>query len=172
MQRLSPAGGTSGGTLREDGEHVVPRRRMQQSGQRAFVRAALMVLVLAPAASAMPIADQLRAELRKERAVSNSLRAELADARKAQRPSVQHAIHLASKAFGVDHAAMLRVARCESTFRPWARNGQYVGLFQAGNGFWRASPFSSFDRTDPYANALATAQVVAAQGWRQWECKP
>jgi len=40
---------------RQDGEHVVPRRRMQQTTQRAFVRAALMVLLVAPTAAASPL---------------------------------------------------------------------------------------------------------------------
>jgi hypothetical protein len=126
-----------------------------------------------------PTADQLRRQLRLERARHNATkrvlrasRIELRAANRRHQGTVDHAIHLAAQAYGVDHRAMRRVAMCESTMRPWARNGQYVGLFQAGVPFWRSTPFSAFDRTDPYANALATAHVVSKQGWRQWECKP
>jgi hypothetical protein len=127
-----------------------------------------------------PRLEQLRAQLRVERArhantirrLTTTNRQLRAAAARTWRPSVDHAIHLAAKAYGVDHAAMRRVAHCESTMRPWATNGQYVGLFQTGTAFWSNTPFSAFPRTDPYANALATAHVVAHQGWRQWECKP
>lgn len=117
-------------------------------------------------------ADALRKQLRIEREQRDQLRAELRAARKAAKPSVDHAIHLAAKAFGIPLQDMRNVAKCESTFNPYAKNGKYLGLFQAGPAFWAATPFTAFDRTDPYANALATAMVVAREGWGQWSCKP
>lgn len=121
-----------------------------------------------PAACPPPIVHELRTQLRRERNRTRALRVELARARRAVRPTVHHAIHLAAQAYGVDHSKMLRVARCESTFRPWAASGPYQGLYQADRAFWAATPFSAFPRTDPYANALATAQVVSRRGWGKW----
>lgn len=123
-----------------------------------------------------PTADALRAQLRRERAIHagelRRLRTELRAARRTWRPTVDHAISLAAAAYGVPASAMRRVAWCESRNDPHARNGRYLGLFQAGPAFWANTPFATFARTDPYANALATAQVVAHEGWRQWECRP
>jgi soluble lytic murein transglycosylase-like protein len=137
-----------------------------------LVCAPLALGLIAGRASAAPVtAGDLRAQLRTERTETAKLRAELRAARTAARPTVDHAIHLAAQAFGVDHAKMRRVARCESTLNPYARNGQYQGLFQTGPAFWRATPFTAFARTDPYANALAAAMVAAREGWGQWpEC--
>jgi hypothetical protein len=88
-------------------------------------------------------------------------------------PSVDHAIRIAAATYGVPESHMRTVARCESGLRADASNrGVYIGVFQAGAPFWRTTPYNRFDRRDPYANALATAYVVARQGWRQWECKP
>lgn len=123
-----------------------------------------------------PTADALRAQLRRERAIHagelRRLRTELRAARRTWRPTVDHAIALAAAAYGVSRTDMRRVAHCESTMNPHARNGRYIGLFQTGPAFWQHTPFAAFDRIDPYANALAAAQVVAAQGWRQWSCRP
>lgn len=174
-QRSTASSATDRATSRRaDGEHVLPVRRKQQRALQAFVRSALLVAALALPASAVAgtTTDDLRAQLRKERVQADHLRAELRAARQAARPSVDHAIHLAAKAFGVDLRAMRTVARCESTFNPYARNGKYLGLYQAGPAFWAATPFTAFDRTDPYANALATAMVVSREGWGQWSCKP
>jgi hypothetical protein len=87
-------------------------------------------------------------------------------------PSSAYAIRLASLVYDVDPWAMLRVARCESGLDATATNGQYAGLFQTGPGFWSSTPFASFSRFDPLANALAAASVVRVQGWRQWQCQP
>ena len=136
-----------------------------------------IAVVVAPSPNpAISLEHNLRVELRRARAENKQLRTRARllarQNRRVFQPSVDHAIALAAAAYGVDRQAMRRVAWCESTHRPWAVNGQYVGLFQTGPAFWAHTPFTSFKRTDPYANALATAQVVAAQGWRQWECKP
>jgi hypothetical protein len=66
----------------------------------------------------------------------------------------------------------IRVARCETggTFDLWARNGQYLGLFQMGSyarrryghgwGYW--------------AQAKAARRYFLASGrdWSPWSCKP
>lgn len=138
----------------------------------AVIGAGACLLVGTASAQPATMEQRLRDQLRKERVTTESLRTELRAARNQVKPSVDHAIHLASKAFGVPLKDMRTVAKCESTFNPYARNGKYLGLFQAGPAFWAATPFTAFDRTDPYANALATAMVVASEGWGQWECKP
>jgi len=81
------------------------------------------------------------------------------------KPTVDYAIDLASRVFGVPEAKMRAVAWCESTMRPWASNGRYHGLFQLGWAPFGLSPY------DPVANALSAAQTVAHDGsWRQWAC--
>jgi hypothetical protein len=82
------------------------------------------------------------------------------------RPTVDYALRLASRAFRVPYAALRAVARCESTFNPFAANGRYRGLLQLS---WSPLGFSPFD---PVASALSTAAVVRREGWRRWECRP
>lgn len=125
-------------------------------------------------------AERLRGQLRQERRARahqvRGLRTRLREARAKSsyrfRPSVDHALVIASLTYGVPLSNMRAVARCESTFRPWARNGRYVGLFQFGASAWRQSSYTVLSRTDPYANALAHAEIVSDEGYGQWECKP
>jgi hypothetical protein len=74
---------------------------------------------------------------------------------------------------GVPRSHLSTVAFCESGHRPWARNGRYRGLFQMGPMF-ASTPYgrAGLSPYDPYVAALATAQVVRVQGWRQWACRP
>jgi hypothetical protein len=82
-------------------------------------------------------------------------------------PSVDHAITLASRVFGVPESQMRAVSFCESRWDPYATNGKYRGLFQLGWAPFGLSPF------DPYASALSAAMTVRHDGsWRQWSCKP
>jgi hypothetical protein len=82
-------------------------------------------------------------------------------------PTVSYALRLAAAVTGVPLGELQAVARCESTFNPFASNGRYLGLFQLG---WSPFGFSPFD---PVANALSAAMTVRHDGgWRQWECKP
>jgi hypothetical protein len=117
----------------------------------------------------------LRAQLRSERArTTRIVRAKrrrhsrnLAHVRrKALRgPSVSHALALGAAAYGVSPSKLRRVASCESGLRPTATNGRYVGLFQFGSTLWRQTPYGDFDRSDPYAAAMA-ASYAFARGWR------
>jgi hypothetical protein len=86
--------------------------------------------------------------------------------RRRWRPTVEYALRLASRAFTVPYRALRAVARCESTFNPFAVNGPYKGLLQLS---WSPFGFSPFD---PVASALSTAAVVRREGWRRWECRP
>jgi hypothetical protein len=64
----------------------------------------------------------------------------------------------------------LRVARCESRFRPHARNGQYLGLFQMGSSERRRFGHGA----TPYAQAKAAHRyfVLSGRDWSPWSCKP
>jgi hypothetical protein len=107
----------------------------------------------------------LRDQLQRERA-----RARLARARVGRkviaRPSVDHAIRLGAAAFGLSPERMRRVAQCESELDSHNVTGPYVGLFQFGVPLWSQTPFGAFERTDPYAAALAAAWAFA-RGWEQ-----
>lgn len=122
-----------------------------------------------------PTADALRAQLRRERAIHagqvRAVRAELRAARRTWRPTVDHAIALAAATYQVDRGKLRRVALCESTLNPTARNGRYLGLYQFGLPLWNGTPYRWWPRTDPYAAALAAATIIARGGAHHWpEC--
>ncbi len=117
-------------------------------------------------------ADATSTELERAQSQVGRLRAQLANERRAHRlavanarhpatvagpSSVNHALHVAASTYGVPLARLRRVATCESTLNPTARNGRYLGLFQFGAPLWRTTPYAKFSRTDPYAAALAAA---------------
>jgi hypothetical protein len=64
----------------------------------------------------------------------------------------------------------LTVARCESHLKTWARNGEYLGLFQMGSTERRLYGHG--------ATALAQARaahryfVRSGRDWSPWTCKP
>ena len=62
----------------------------------------------------------------------------------------------------------LRVAWCESRYRPNAQNGQYRGVFQMGS--YERSKFGHGNSTLSQARAALRYYKIA--GWRPWECKP
>ena len=67
--------------------------------------------------------------------------------------------------------AAMRVARCESTFNRFARNGQYAGLFQLSASHQAAMTKGPWFHA--YANAYRAAVIVRGDGgWGQWECRP
>lgn len=86
-------------------------------------------------------------------------------ARVTWQPTVEYALQLASRVYGIPYSKMRAVAYCESTLSPGAVNGRYKGIFQLG---WAPFGFSPFD---PVASALSAAQTVVHDGsWRQWSC--
>jgi hypothetical protein len=98
---------------------------------------------------------------------TRQLQQERAHVRRRWAPTVSYALRLAAAVTGVPIGELSAVARCESTFNPFASNGRYLGLFQLG---WSPFGFSPFD---PVANALSAALTVRHDGgWRQWSCKP
>lgn len=63
----------------------------------------------------------------------------------------------------------VRIAKCESGFKPSARNGQYKGVFQMGT-----REFATYGHGDPYdarANIAAAYAYWKRSGWKPWECK-
>jgi len=89
-------------------------------------------------------------------------------------PSVQEALTIASIAYRIDRGDLSSTAWCESTHRPHAKNGQYLGIMQLGTGFRAASRYfrAGLDPHSPYANIMAAAEVIQVQGYRQWQCRP
>ena len=74
------------------------------------------------------------------------------------------------------YAQARRVARCESHLLPWARNGQYLGVFQLSSS-WRAYFRRYGIRTGPHhvhGQVVAAHLIFAGSGyrWTRWECKP
>lgn len=74
------------------------------------------------------------------------------------------------KVFGPYCWQALRVARCESGLYTWARNGQYLGLFQMGS-YARARYGHG---NDPWTQARAAYRYFVDSGrdWSPWTCKP
>ena len=87
-----------------------------------------------------------------------------------------YALRLAAVAYDVPFRELRAVAHCETggTFSALAYNHSSgaAGLLQFLASTWDRTPFSSFSRFDPVANALAAARIVSREGWRQWSCQP
>lgn len=172
----------------------VRRRAKRQTLSRVAIVALVLALVVVAGARARPApepADEapfrlvvdakdkrirhLERELRKARhaaKVNGRLaRTYQRAARRRWTPTVDHAIRLASITFHVSRYELRAVASCESGFWPFARNGQYRGVFQEGPMFERG-PYRELGVWDPYANVFTAASTVAREGWSQWECKP
>jgi len=72
--------------------------------------------------------------------------------------------------FGPYCGQALRVSWCESRWNVWARNGQYLGLFQMG-----ARERARYGHgTGAWAQSRAALRYFVASGrtWRPWSCKP
>lgn len=71
--------------------------------------------------------------------------------------------------FGRRHCIdALNVAWCESTLRPWAANGQYLGAFQMGS-----SERARFGHGPTiWQQAPPAHRYFALAGWGPWECRP
>lgn len=144
-------------------------RRLIATGVLVLAAGAGSSTLLIPSSDA---ADATSVELERAQSQVGKLRAQLASERRAHRravtklrrpatvagpASVNHALRVAASTYGVPLARLRRVATCESTLNPNARNGRYLGLFQFGTPLWRTTPYAKFPRTDPYAAALAAA---------------
>ncbi len=145
----------------------------------AAVIAANNFAITPAAAKPTPREQALARQLTRERAAwaheRSGLRARAESARRTalHTPSVSEALTIASIAYGVPRGELASVAWCESTHRPWARNGQSRGLFQEGPMF-EAGPFgrAGLSVWSPYAAAMTAAYTVRREGWSQWQCRP
>jgi hypothetical protein len=74
------------------------------------------------------------------------------------------------KVFGPYCKQAIEVSRCESGWSHWARNGQYLGLFQMGD-YARGRYGHAWN---PWAQARAAWKYFVASGkdWSPWSCKP
>jgi hypothetical protein len=92
-----------------------------------------------------------------------------ARAHASQRQQAQEAIRYVFGPYG-DQA--VRVADCETggTFSIWARNGQYLGLFQMGS-YARARYGHAWNA---WAEAVSAYRYFIDSGrdWSPWTCKP
>ena len=75
-------------------------------------------------------------------------------------------------AHGVSAEWMLRIAACESGFRPWVSNGRYHGLYQLGSPgeldrFYARGYRSPFDA---WESADFTAARLSEGGAAAWSC--
>lgn len=111
--------------------------------------------------------DRLRAQLRRERTAHARMLRRYRHAAVA-RPDVRHAIALGAAAYGLPEGRLERVAFCESGFNSNATNGRYLGLFQFGSRLWNATPYRSFQRSDPYAASFAAAWAFSRGMARHW----
>lgn len=92
-----------------------------------------------------------------------------ADARTAP-PHQPSAVEAIRYVFGPYATQALRVAYCESRYSIWARNGQYIGLFQMGD--YARSRYGH--AWNAWAQAISAWRYFAASGydWSPWSCKP
>lgn len=74
------------------------------------------------------------------------------------------------RVFGRYCQQALTVARCESNLKTWARNGQYLGLFQMS---WLARQlFGHGPSAQQQARAALRYFVRSGRDWSPWTCKP
>lgn len=74
------------------------------------------------------------------------------------------------RVFGPHCGEALAVARCESRLHTWARNGQYVGLFQMGSS--ERQLFGHGSSAVEQARAAHRYFVATGRDWSPWSCKP
>jgi hypothetical protein len=68
--------------------------------------------------------------------------------------------------FGPEGEKAVQVARCESTLRPHAKKGQFLGLFQMG-----ANERVEYGHgEDALAQVLAAHALFLDRGWQPWTC--
>ena len=63
----------------------------------------------------------------------------------------------------------LRVAWCESHWYTWAKNGQYLGIFQMGSN--ERKLFGHGNNAWDQAKAAYKYYVVSGRDWSPWSCR-
>ena len=86
--------------------------------------------------------------------------------------NTRHAVNLAfcgkSNSYCAASVQAWQVTACESGHSVWARNGQYLGLFQMGD--WARARYGH--GVDPWKQSFAAARYWRSAGWSPWECRP
>lgn len=72
--------------------------------------------------------------------------------------------------FGVYCSEALNVTWCESRHDRYAKNGQYLGLFQMGS--WERSKYGHGDTAIEQAIAAYAYFVDSGRDWSPWACQP
>lgn len=72
--------------------------------------------------------------------------------------------------FGPRCQEALGVARCESRFATWARNGQYLGLFQMGSH--ERATYGHGETALAQAQAAYRYFIASGSDWSPWQCRP
>jgi hypothetical protein len=129
--------------------------------------------LLAPGSPDRPAALRLRAAhsagLRTSLERLLAVRATLRRARAAARRARIHELPPAEairRVFGASWRKALAVARCESTLRTTARNGQYRGLFQLGSP--ERARFGHGESAYAQARAAHRYWVEVGRSWHPW----
>lgn len=73
--------------------------------------------------------------------------------------------------FGRYGEQAVTVASCESGLSVWARNGQYLGLFQMGS-YARSKYGHSYNNAWIQARAARGYFIDSGRDWSPWSCKP
>ena len=78
--------------------------------------------------------------------------------------------HVICRIFGPYCGQALRVSECESGFRTYAQNGQYLGLFQMGVNERRL--FGHGPSAEEQVKAAHRYFIASGRDWSPWSCKP
>lgn len=106
-------------------------------------------------------------EIRRAQVWVRVVRRELAETRAALRPKPRSVPAIICQVFGQSCSKAVAVARCESTLSVYARNGQYVGLFQMGA---RERQMYGGSSMDAWEQTRAAYAYYRRAGWGPWEC--
>lgn len=104
------------------------------------------------------------------RAGASTQRAAYAAPARWQWDHLAHRTWIVRFVFGRYGDQAVRVARCESGIRPWAHNGQFLGVFQMGS--MERARYGHGAGT--WAQAFAARRYFIASGrdWSPWACRP
>jgi hypothetical protein len=154
-----------------------PARRRRRGRSTAGALLAAMTLMIghpvAPAAAGQT--PELVAEpVKPSRAKDNESKHRKHKKRKKKHDSREHDSipEMIRDVFGKHADEAMRVARCESHFRPDAvSHAGAVGVFQIQRVHdWRVKKVRGKDLHDPFTNVRVAYSLMKDEGWRPWVC--
>lgn len=101
---------------------------------------------------------------------TNSYSVEKSKCANAPLSAVKACIWQAAKIFKQPYGDALRVAKCESTFNPFAQ-GVHLGLFQFLPSTWQTTPYRNKNALKAKWNARAAMWMWAVGRRGEWECQ-